>query len=483
MPHRTADRRRAASFLAVALLVLACTPATASIRPSSSGLGSPTAAPERRPVIVDTDLDHSDIAALLVLLRDPALDVRAITIAGTGLVHCAGGRTVLRYLLEQMGAADMPSGCGRQHGGPDARPFPDDWRSVADAGYGLPLTPRVEPATPPGAVEVMLAAIADSPAPPLLVTLGPLTNVEDALAADPSMVERVSGVHAMLATIDAPGNVYVDGHTGADPLEWNAFADPSSVTAVLATDLPIVLIPLDATGDVPIPTDLADRLASDHVGAGADLLYELLIRHPARLRADEGQQLWDELAALAVTRPDLVTWQDATVAVGEDGRIRRDAGGRPVRFADGADRVAVEDALLVALRRGAARPTPFAIAGELTVTWDGSRCTMTGEAPGPGLYQIRFSTGVTEPAGTTILALEAPHTWADVERFLADLDVETSEQPAWVRIAGSVGGDGSSSGVLTFTAAFEAGTTYGATCLEGAWPDVRFTLASPFTVG
>jgi inosine-uridine nucleoside N-ribohydrolase len=318
----------------------------------------PRTAGQARTIIIDTDLDHSDLAAILVLLRDPSVDVRAITIAGTGLVHCAGGRAVLRYVLGEMSASDVPVGCGRENGGPDARSFPEDWRALADAGYGLDIEPPVEPGPPPDAVATLTSAITAALTPALLVALGPLTNLEDAVAADPSLVGRIAGIHAMLGTIDEPGNVYVDGHDG-DRLEWNAFADPSSVAAVLATDIAVELIPLDATADVPVPTDLADRLAGDRTGAGADLLYELLVRHPDRMRPDQGQQFWDELTALTVGDATLVTWHDANLEVGGGGRLTRDSAGRPVRFASAADRAAVEAALLSALRRGDPRAHPF----------------------------------------------------------------------------------------------------------------------------
>ena len=225
-------------------------------------------------------MDHSDIAALAVLLRDPKVDVRAITDPGTGLIHCQGARLVTRYLIDELGVPDIPFGCGREDGGPDARPFPDDWRVTRGRRFRLRDHPAGVLGVPRDAVEVLRAAVDDSPSAPTLVTLGPLTNLEDAFAADPTLPDRIAGIHAMLGTLDAPGNVFVDGHAATDPLEWNAFADPSAVEAVFATDVPIDLIPLDATDDVPVPTDLADRLATDHAAGGADLVYELLVRNP-----------------------------------------------------------------------------------------------------------------------------------------------------------------------------------------------------------
>jgi inosine-uridine nucleoside N-ribohydrolase len=476
--------RRRPAVLLTALLVLlgACAPATPSTEPSPGVPSASPAAAGPRPVIIDADMDASDLVAVLVLLRDPAIDVRAILIDGTGLVHCAGGRRVTRYLLEEIGRPDIPIACGREAGGPDARPFPDDWRAVADDAYGLDIPPQVQSGLPPDVVDVFRDAVDASSTPPLVVALGPLTNLEDAFAADPSLPGRLAGIHAMLGTIDAPGNVSVDGFDGDDPFEWNAFADPSALQAVLATDVPVSLIPLDATDDVPVPADLPERLAATPDAGAANLTWELLTRFPARMRADEGQQLWDELAALTVSDPGLVTWEDATVVAAEHGAIRPDPAGRPIRYATSADATAVGDALVTALASGGPRATPFALAGTLTATWDGTTCTMTAPT-GPGLYEVAYTGPAGIPSGVFVAGVRPPDGWSDLETFLAGVDLETeAPQPAWLIQGGEVVDDAGSGTPVATTAVIEPGT-WGPVCVQGAWPDLTFTPGEGTVVG
>ena len=466
-------------------LVAGCGPAasgTLSPSTSRSVTGPPDGA--RRPIVIDADMDHSDIAAIAILLRDPALDVRAITIAGTGLVHCAGGRRVTRYLLEEFREEQIPFACGREDGGPDARPFPDDWRAVADGAYGLEIPSRPQSGLPPDAVTVLLSAVAESPSAPTIVALGPWTNLEDAFAADPTLADRIAGIHAMLGTVEAPGNVFVDGRTAGDPLEWNAFADPSAVSAVFATDVPIDLIPLDATKDVPVPPDLVDLLEADHAAAGADLMYELLLRTPSRMRADEGQQLWDELAALTVSDPDLVTWRSDSLSAGDDGRLVADGTGRPVHVAIAADAPAVKAAFLAALRRGAPRTTPFALGGSIDVQFRGDTCDLVGAEArrSPGLYVVHFSGIIGTPAGVTVAGVRAPHAWNELIDWLATLDVASMEQlPDWIVMGPSANDEAGTGGAMPGIGTLESGT-YGPVCLHGTWPAITFVPGTPFQV-
>ncbi len=86
--------------------------------------------------------------------------------------------------------------------------------------------------------------------------------------------------------------------------------------------------------------------------------------------ADEGQQLWDSLAAILLSSPELAMWEDLEVTVSSSGAtagaLSRSEGGRLVRAAMAADAPRVIDAILAALRRGAPRPQPFVDHGTIS---------------------------------------------------------------------------------------------------------------------
>jgi inosine-uridine nucleoside N-ribohydrolase len=479
--HAPAGRTAAALLVAGAVLV-GCGTTSVSTEPSAP----PSAEPTREaplPIVIDTDLDVSDTGAVAALVLDPEVDVLAITItdAGTGVTKCGSARKVMGYLLDELGRADIPYACGGAAPGDDALPFPPEWRSPADAGWGMDIPPRPEEGIPESAVDLLTRTVQEADAAVTVVALGPWTNLAAAAAADSTFMAGVARIHAMAGAVDAPGNVFV-GDVGADDhLEWNVVLDPSAFAGVVATDVPITLVPLDATEDVPVTEALKARLGQSEAG-GANLIFELWVRVPGRI--GEGQQLWDELAALALEEPDLVSWEDLTLAVDGNGQLARADAGRAVRVAMSADAPAVDDALVQALERGGARATPFALEGTITVTWDGTTCT--GEPTqdvAAGVTGLEFANASGEPGGVSIIGTVNDRTWSDVEEYLRSFDAATAEeQPDWVVVAGSLLDETGQGGAVQGTAILEAGT-YGPVCITGEWPDdIRIVAGEPFEV-
>ena len=316
-----------------------------------------------------------------------------------------------------------------------------------------------------------------------IVALGPWTTLQDLFASYPATLAKVAGIHAMAGAIDVPGNMATATIAPSDGVEWNVGADPDSFADVLALDVPVAFVPLDATDDVPTPSDIVDRLAADHASAGADITYETYARTP--YLASEGNFWWDSAAVTLFTDPGLGTWQDATVAINERGRITRDAAGRPVRIAVAADGPRVTDAVLAGLRRGAQRPDPFAVAGTLSVTWDGTTCRYDGQTPTTaGLTRVELHNRSDGPAGLLAAGVRDPKTWADALAWInaADLSAQDIVIPDWiVQVAAQdVSAD---AGVDTVAMVDLPAGVIGVICGTGDWPNLTLTDAGALTLG
>lgn len=475
--------RTIAALLLVSAMVAGCGDSTpASRAPAVSADASASNAPEGPdPVVIDTDLDVSDVAAIVALVLDPGLDVRAITItdAGTGVTKCGSARKVIGYLLDELRRSEIPFACGGAAPGPGALPFPTEWRTAADTGWGMDIPPRPETGIPESAVDLLTRTVREASAPITIVALGPWTNLAAAAVADGTFLAGVQRIHAMAGTVDAPGNVFVGDLTADDRLEWNVVRDPSAFASVFASPVPITLVPLDATDDVPVTDSLKAQLGASAAG-GANLVYELWVRVPGRI--GEGQQLWDELAALTFGEANLASWQDVALSVDASGRLDRSAAGRAVHVAMSADAPGVDAALGNALDQGSQRATPFALQGTVTATFDGSTCdAQASQGISAGIAALDFTNRSGRAAAVSIVGIDASHTWAELEDFVRAFDPDNAEQPAWVAEAGFATDETGSQGPVHSTAIIEAGT-YGPVCITGTWPDLEIAIGEPFEV-
>lgn len=484
--------RLAVVAAAVVLVAAACTPASSTtpsagavasasaVESPAPGTASPSDAADRIRLVVDTDMAPDDVVAIASLVRDPRVELLAITVVGTGEAHCPGGMFVARSVLTMLDVEPIPVACGRETPIGDAEPFPDAWRDGADLANGLRLAPPafLTDSRPAPQVLVDLATTETAAGRTLtILTLGTLTNLAEAAALDTAFVSRVR-VTSMLGAIDVPGNVSPNGEP--DPVaEWNAHADPSAVRDVLAAGFDLTLVPLDATNDVPLNRDLYAELGTDHAAGPADLVYELYSVNTFML--DGGYHLWDPLSAAVIRDPSLVRTREARVRVVEGagidgGRLLEDPAGARVTIATSADRARFEALLLASLRTGAPRANKFSPVATIEITVGDGVCEVTAPDPIPtGLVEVRLtSTGAG--LGQALLFGMNDVTWAELEAFAANPDFENP--PAVQSVA------------AVFLEAPGSGTAYGnvtegplgVACLLGEFSAPSIMLRGPFEV-
>ena len=185
-----------------------------------------------RRFLIDTDTASDDAVALVMALRSPGVRVEAVTVVSGNVPLRQATRNAL-YTLELCGAADVPVFMGADR--PLARePAHAQWFH-GDDGFGnqnyppASLRPRRE-----HAAEAIVALIRANPGIEL-VTLGPLTNVALALAADPSIAGNVRRCVVMGGNPCCEGNV-------TPAAEYNIWCDPEAARAVLRSGMNVELI-------------------------------------------------------------------------------------------------------------------------------------------------------------------------------------------------------------------------------------------------
>jgi inosine-uridine nucleoside N-ribohydrolase len=308
--------------------------------------GTPAAAVhDAQEVVIDTDMAADDWMAILYLLQRPDVDVKAITVAGTGEAHCAPGVRNALDLAALAGRPEVPVACGSETPLPGGHAFPAAWRQRVDSLLGLSLPRNPNAGYAGSAVELLSRIIEQSPHKIHLVALGPLTNVTQAIEDVPGLVDNLERITIMGGAVKVPGNVGSSVDGGNYFAEWNIYADPRAAAAVLASGAPITLVPLDATRNVPVTAEFVKELKHDRRTPAAEFVYRVLSQKESDVRSGS-YCFWDPFAAVVATDEKLAAFEEMALTViedrGQSGRTQVSDTGHPVQVATGADAAGFE---------------------------------------------------------------------------------------------------------------------------------------------
>ena len=292
---RVVAMRRSKSFLSLLsllLVVFASKPAIAQAAPQL--------------VVLDTDIgdDIDDAFALALALQSPELKILGITTAFGDTELRA--RLVDRY-LSAVERKDIPVAAG----------VPTPHSNVfTQAAYA-----EREPARKHAdGVKFLLDQIRAHPGQVTLLAIGPLANVGEAIKRDPATFRKLKRVVMM------GGSVYrgYDGEKGErrpPDAEWNIARDPEGAKALLASGVPIFMMPLDST-QIHLEGPQRERIFS-HGSALTDQL--TLLYHEWMGGTDThspAPTLFDPVAVTYAIRPELCPTKPLRIEVDDKGFTR-----------------------------------------------------------------------------------------------------------------------------------------------------------------
>jgi pyrimidine-specific ribonucleoside hydrolase len=273
----------------------------------------PTQSPNPLPVVIDTDMALDDWMAILYLLNRTDVAVKAITVTGAGEAHCVPGVNNALKLIRLAGLEDIPVACGRETPLAGDHTFPQEWRDFVDSLAGITLPVAENPNKSLDAKMLIKSAIESSEEKITVLTLGPLTNIADLLRDEPQLAEGIQKFLIMGGAVEVPGNVgfVVSGNNVA---EFNFYVDPLAASEVFLSNIPITLVPLDATNQVPLDIEFYNRLEIDHPEPEAEFVYDALTGNFGMIQSG-GYFFWDPLAGAIMVDESIGEFKDYSLCV------------------------------------------------------------------------------------------------------------------------------------------------------------------------
>jgi inosine-uridine nucleoside N-ribohydrolase len=201
---------------------------------AQSSQPAPTSSPQK--IIIDTDIgdDIDDAFAVALALRSPELQILGIS---TTFGDVDTRAKLLDRLLGEAGRPDIPVAIGIRD--PKIQTAFSQ-RAYAEAG-------RFARKSHPDAVDFILDQIRKNPGEITLVTIGALVNVGAMIDKDAQTFHQLKRVVLMGGSIyRGYGDLGYTKPHGPDA-EWNIKLDVASARKLLASGVPVFMMPLDST--------------------------------------------------------------------------------------------------------------------------------------------------------------------------------------------------------------------------------------------
>ncbi len=270
------------------------------------------------PVILDTDIgsDMDDSWALVMLLNSPELDLKLIT---TATFNTDDRTAITAKLLQSAKRTDIPIGTGIKTLDKPVQVSP--WIKDFDMK-------KYKGKIYSDGVDAMIKTIMASEEKITLISIGPVTNIAEALRREPRIAPRCRFV-GMHGSIEKK----YDGVPGICP-EYNVIVDIISAIAVF--DAPwhsMTITPLDTCGIVRLDGELYRRVKE----CKKPLVKGLIESYQIWLggKGDEGRSsiLFDTVAICLAFNEEFLEIKELPVCITHDGCTRVNENGRKIRWA------------------------------------------------------------------------------------------------------------------------------------------------------
>lgn len=257
-----------------------------------------------------------DWMAILYLLKQPDVDIKAITVAGTGIAHGENGVKNALGLLTLANTLLIPIAAGRKTPLKGNNVYIKILRVIMDKTLWVPLPSAAQSvSTHENAIDLIKSTLENTVEKIILFAIGPLTNIAEWLQHYPLLKNRIERIYIMGGALSVGGNVLPAAFVNNKVAECNIYMDPFAAYQVLHSGIPITLVPLDITNTVPIDIKFYRELKKiSQTSPIAYFIYKTLSRFLVPILLKQ-YYFWDPLTAVIAVHPEICTMQKASIDI------------------------------------------------------------------------------------------------------------------------------------------------------------------------
>ena len=262
-------------------------------------------------IIIDTDPGYDDFLALMLAIKSGMFKIHAITtVAGNTTIENTTRNA--RYILSLLKREDIPVYSGAEK--PLARELLLS-KVHGESGLG-DLLPQNDANLTYDAVEKILSIVEKNPNKITLVTLGPLTNIAEAIRQKPEIMSLVQEIVIMGGAIKVPGNAN-------RVAEFNIYVDPEAADIVFRFPVKKTLIPLDACMNVRMRASDFARIQDPLLRETIVSMMTVCIKFISEHDGIDAAQMYDPLTVYSLMNPSACKKMEYSVLIETKGEITR----------------------------------------------------------------------------------------------------------------------------------------------------------------
>jgi len=279
-------------------------------------------------VIIDTDTGVDDALALIFALRSPELEIEAITTVcgNVGAEKCARNARMVVELVRPEFTPPVAAGevkplvrelftAPEVHGTDGVGEITKMMLPNGTHKYPKPSIPLDKRPAPE-----LIAELARKHGSELtIITLGPLTNIARAIELDRKAMESVGEIVMMGGAFQVYGNTFLVA-------EFNIYVDPEAAAKTLEIEVPITILPLDATEQVRLMRVELDELVKANPSKLAEFVRDVSSYYMDYHRNNDGFDgcfLHDPVTVGAVIDRSIIKTVRTKVSVETEGELTR----------------------------------------------------------------------------------------------------------------------------------------------------------------